>query len=908
MPVPRGVRRLLSRTESAEDLIDLELRHHLDMAIAQLVEQGHDPEEARRIALDRIGDLAAYRSACRAESGRSGIVARAAEVLGSLRVALGQSVRSLARAPGFAAAVVLSLALGIGATTTVFSFADAILLRPLPYPDPDRLVVLRHEAPGVDVLRADMSDGTYLHYRANSRAFEEIATWYENVVNLSGVDGGEPERVPVAMVSSTLFEVLGARPAVGRLPVPTLERSGVASPTAEEPAAPAGDVEVLLSYELWQRRYGGDPSIVGRTIEANRVPRRVIGVLEEGFAFPRPEIGLWYPEDPDPATARAVDMYKFGVARLAPGFDAETAARDIDRLLPSLSESYPDLTPELLLQSRLRAVVLPLEDAIVGDAGRALWLLLGGMAALLLVACVNVANLVLVRAEHRQRDVAVRNALGATRGDLVRTFGMESIVLAAAAGGLALLVARVSVEALVSLVPPDGLPRLADVGVDGRVSLFAAALSLAVGVGFALVPAAHRGGRDVTSALKETAAVVGGGRGRHRTRRLLVVAQMGLALTLLVGGALMYRSFQALRRADVGFDAAGVLTAEIAMPYSGYETYGRVESFWRTAIERLRAVPGVESAGAASGIPLRPEGPSYDLAIDVEQRPGEFYAGVTTYDVSPGYFEALRIPLLEGQPVVDGSPVESPVVLSAAAARRLFPDGSALGRRLRRTVGPGPWWTVAAVVGDVPAELVGGEPAGIVYVPMLTEPVDPRRIPRQARLVIRTSVPPATLAPEIRRVVRELDPNLPLANVRTMASIVSDAMARTTFTMLLLVVSGVTALVLGIVGVYGVTSYVVGRRTQEIGLRVALGAGAPDIERMILVDGARTISAGVAVGVVAALVVGRVLRSLLFGVSSTDAGSIGGVVLVLVATALAATWLPARRAARVHPTEALRIR
>jgi predicted permease len=912
MKLPRGVRRVFppGRTvKGAEELVDLELGHHVDMVTAQLVEQGHDPDVARRIALERVGDLAEYRSACVAESRRAGLMAEAGEALASFRAALGQTVRALGRSPGFTVAVVLSLALGIGATTTVFSFADAIILQPLPYPEPDRLVVVGHEAPGVGVLRADQSDGTYLHYREHSRSIEEIATWYENVVNLSGADGEEPERVPVAMVTSTLFEVLGARPAVGRLPVPTRGSTPREVADPYERGGSEGDVEVLLSYDLWQRRYGGDPAIVGRTIEANRAPRRVIGVLEQGFAFPRPEIGLWYPEDPDPATARVADMYKFGVARLAPGYEPGDAAREMDALIPSLPEAYPDLTLELIRQARLRAVVRPLEDAIVGEAARALWLLLGGMAVLLLIACVNVANLVLVRAEHRQRDVAVRRALGAARGDVARMFGLESAVLAALGGGLGILAAAGAVELLVLLVPPDGLPRLHEVGVDGRVIAFGVVVSASVAAVFALVPTLKRDGRDVSSSLKEGAAASLGAGSRFAARRILVASQMALALTLLVGGALMFRSFRALERTDPGFDPDGVLTAEIAMPYRGYESYAQAERLWREALQRIRAHPGVVSAGAVSGLPLAPRPAYYDLGIDVEERPAESDAVATVYHAAPGYFDAMRIPMLEGADVTDvTTTVEAPVILSAAAARALFPAGPALGKRLRRAVGPGPWWTVAGIAGDVPATRVGGEAAEIVYVPMLETPVDPRRIPSQSTLVVRARVAPVALAPEIRRIVRELDPSLPVANVRTLASIVSDSMARTTFTMLLLMVAGATALVLGLVGVYGVTSYVVGRRTQEIGLRVALGAGAPDIERMVLRDGVWTVLAGVAVGVVAALAVGRVLRSLLFGVSGADAASFGAVTLLLFLTAALATWLPARRAARIAPTEALRVR
>jgi predicted permease len=488
-------------------------------------------------------------------------------------------------------------------------------------------------------------------------------------------------------------------------------------------------------------------------------------------------------------------------------------------------------------------------------------------------------------------------------------FGLESVVLAALAGGLGILAAAGAVELLVSIVPPDGLPRLHEVGVDGRMIAFGAVVSAIVAAAFALVPTLKRDARDVSSALKDGAAASMGGHPRYGARRVLVASQMALALTLLVGGALMYRSFRALERTDPGFDPDGVLTAEIAMPYQGYETYAQAESFWREALGRIRALPGVESAGAVSGLPLAPKPAYYDLGIDVEERPAESDAVATVYHVAPGYFAAMRIPMLEGDEVTSSTTtVAAPVILSAAAARSLFPNGAALGKRLRRTAGPGPWWTVAGIADDVPAARVGGDPAEIVYVPILETPVDPRRIPSQSTLVVRASVAPLTLAPEVRRIVRELDPDLPVANVRTMASIVSTSMARTTFTMLLLVISGATALLLGVVGVYGVTSYVVGRRTQEIGLRVALGASAPDIERMVLREGVRTILAGVTVGILAALTMGRVFRSLLFGVSATDMASIGTVSVLLVLTALAATWLPARRAARVHPTEALRAR
>lgn len=887
----------LSRRRREREL-DEEIRSHLAMAVEARVARGESREEAECAVRREFGNEVRVREVTRSMWGGMWLD----RVLRDLR----HAVQSVRRSPGFTVAVVLSLALGVGATSTVFAFADAILLRPLPYADADRLVAVRHEAPGVNVLEAEQSDGTYLYYRAHNRVFEEIATYYENVVNLSGADGMEPERVPIAMVSSTFFSVLGARPVLGRLPLESEARPAdrVSDPYVR--GAAEGGVDVLLSYDLWQRRYGADPDIVGKAIEANRAPRRVIGVLDRGFDFPRPDIGIWYPEDPDPATANAFDMYKYGIGRLRPGYVAADAEHDLNRLIPFLPDDYPELTTELLEQLRLRAIVTPLKDEIVGEASRAMWLLLGGMVFLMVIACVNVANLFLVRAEHRQKDVAVRTALGAGGRDLLRLCAAESVILASLGGALGLAGAFLGVRTLVSFVPPDALPRLHEVDVDGRMILFGAGLALLAAALLAFVPAFRRTRQEISVVLKEGSSASTGTKTRQQARRLLVTAQLALAMTLLVGSALMAQSLRRLHGADLGFDGEGVLTAEIAMPYRGYESYGSAQRFWDELIERVAALPGVEYAGAVSGLPMVPKPAYYDLAIDVEERPAEPYAGVTVYSATLGYFETMHIPVLEGQGINAGGNTERPVLLSASAARRLFPGGEVVGKRLRRTAGPGPWMTVIGVVGDVPAERVGGDPAIIVYVPILETPVDPDRIPSQGALVLRASVPPASLTPAVRGIVRTLDPNLPLANVRTMETIVADSMARTTFTLLLLVVASLAALFLGVVGVYGVTAYAVGRRTQEIGLRVALGARPADVQRMVVGETVGLVVAGVGLGALATLGLTRLMRTLLFEVRPTDPVSYGAMALLLLLTGLLASWLPARRAALVDPRQALR--
>ena len=888
---------LFSRRRREREL-DEEIRSHFEMAVRERVARGEAKQEAERAVRREFGDPGRVKEVTRAMWGGMWLD----RILRDVRYAL----KGVRRAPGFTIAVVLSIALGVGATSTVFAFADNILLRPLPFRDAERLVALGHEAEGIDVLEAETSDGAYLHYGAHSQVREEIATYYENVVNLSGTDGMEAERVAIAMVTSSFFSVLGARTAFGRLPseAELVPANGGNDPYVRGGAE--GGVEVLLSYDLWQRRYGGDPSVIGRMIEANQVPRRVIGVLEPGFAFPRPEIGIWYPEDPDPSTANPFDMYKHGIGRLRPGFVATDAERDLDRLIPSLSVAYPDLTPELIESARLRARVTPLKDHVVGEARRTLWILLGGMAFLLAIASANVANLFLVRAEHRQRDVAVRTALGAGARDLLRLSAAEGAILASLGGALGLLIAGFAVEVLLAFIPPEGLPRLQEVGLGGRAIAFAAGLSLLMAVFLALVPAFLGTRHEIASVLREGTSASTAARPRQRTRALLVTGQLALALTLLIGSALMVQSLQRLHRADPGFEREGVLTAEIAMPFRGYEDYGSAQRLWSALLARVNTLPGVESAGTVSGLPLVPKPAYYDLAIDVEDRPGEPYSGVTVYSASPGYFETMRIPILEGEDITATANAERPVLLSASAAHRLFADTEAVGKRIRRTAGAGPWMTVVAVVGDVPAQRVGGELADIVYIPILDAAVDPRRIPSQGVLVLRASVPPTSLAPGVRAIVRSLDPNLPVANIRTMESIVLDSAARTTFALLLLVVASVAALFLGVVGVYGVTSYAVARRTPEIGLRVALGARATDVERMVLRETTGLVLAGVGLGALAALGVTQFMTSLLFEVSPTDPGSYGAMAALLLVTAMIASWIPARRAARADPHRALR--
>jgi predicted permease len=878
-----------------------EIRFHLEERARELEAQGYSPEEARGRARQAFGDPEKVVMGTLEQWGVRELESRGAwarrlhvipAVLSSFWRNVRYGARSLIRSPGFTMAAALTLAIGIGASTAVFTLVDAILIRPLPYADADRLVSIRHVAPGLDLADAGLSDGTYLHYQARNRVFGDIATYHENVVNLTG--NGDAERVPIAMVTPTLFSLLGARAAAGRLPI------------AQERAA-EGEVLVLISHDLWTRRYGADPDLVGSTIEANGRPRRVIGVLEPGFDFPRPEIAIWYPTPAESTGAGLSDLTRLAVARLRPGVTLEQAEADLNRLIPSLSEAFPDATAARLEESGLRAVVEPLKERFVGSAASSLWTLLGAMGFLTLITLTNVANLFLARAEHRQKESAVRAAIGASRLDVVGPVLAEGVLLGVASAAFALLLADGGVRALVAFGPHD-VPRLHEVRVGPRVAAFSGLLGVLAGLVFGLVNAL-RTQPSITVSLKDGSRGLTSGREQHRARRALVAGQIALALTLMIGSALMFESFWRLRKADPGFQSEGLLTAEVALPFNGYETYDRAYALWDRVLERLRANPAVEAAGAVSTLPLVPVPPFWNDQLTLERGFVEAARPTVTFlHVTPGYFEAMGIPVRAGAlPWSRGaaSP-ERPVVISEHVAGTHF-VGSALGEGLRRGTARGDAWNrVAAVVGDVPAAYLAGGPAAVVYLPLLEASVDNGWIPSHMTLVLRTSANPESLAPVIREVVSGIDPNLPVANVRSMERIVAASMARVSFAMVLLLIAAASALLLGTVGVYGVTSYVISRRRQEVGIRIALGARREDVQRMLLGDGARVAAVGIVAGTTTALLLTRFLRSLLYQVSEWDPVAFALTALLLLATVLLATWLPASKAARTDPLVALR--
>ncbi|MBW3554496.1 MAG: ABC transporter permease [Gemmatimonadetes bacterium] len=816
-----------------------------------------------------------------------------ANILKDFRYAL----RGLVRSPGFTAIALATLALGIGANTAVFTLVDGVLLRPLPYPESEGLVAITHEGRGGED-QLPMSPGLYLVYREHARTLESIGLYQSTVANFVG-DDGEAERVDGQSVTPSVFQVLKVPAALGRTLV-------------AQDAEPGADPVVVLSHALWRSRFGGDRDVLGQTVLMDGVSRRVVGVMPAGFTHPDAQTRLWIPFAVDPTTAPLGSFSPNGVGRLADGATAETVNSELAGLIARLGDLRPDAGPVLgfLEEVELAAVVQPLKQATVGDVSRTLWTLLGMVAFVLLIACANVANLLLVRAEGRQRELALRRAIGAGHWDVIRPFLAESLALTLAGGALGVAVAAVAVETTLALAPA-GIPRMSEVGVDLRVLAFTGAVSLIAALLFGLFPSLRFIHSDLSGHLKD-----GGGRGgttgreRHRARNTLVVVQVALALVLLVGSGLMIRSLVALLSVDAGFEAEGVLTVRLSVPPGEIAEPAGVADFYRQIQDRLRAQPGVESVGAIGGVPLSGQLGFFGHAIEDHPTPPDAIPPLAfgTF-ADPGYFETMGIEVVDGRALSPGDAADAfrGVVVSEAFVQRWWPDGSALGKRLRPGGGgPGEWWEIVGVVENVRNRSLEEEPEEIVYYPTVVgEPAQPGSI-RSRDLVVRVSGDPAAFLPALRREVRDVNARIPLANPRTMQEVVEESASRTSFTMVVLSAASLVALLLGMVGIYGVVSYVVSQRTREIGVRMALGAPRTTVRTMVVRQGMTLAAIGVGIGLVGAFAGSQVLETLLYGVSATDPMTYLGVATVLAGVALLASWIPARRAAGVDPAIALR--
>jgi len=815
-------------------------------------------------------------------------------ILASLRT----TARALRRSPGFFLVAVFTLAVGIGANAAIFTVINAVLLKPLPYPAPDGIMGVSHTAPGISAPpQFELSDGTYFVFRRDTKTLEDLGIYWLDSVTLTGAQ--EPERLSASGATASVFSILRVPTARGRTIQPADEKTGA------EPVA-------VLSQELWHRRFGGNPAAIGSTLQVDGVARRIVGIMPGGFHFPDPEVELWLPMTIDPAHLRTGSFNYHGVGRLRPGVSPKQASRELSNLVwrtVELPES--PLTRQMIESAKLAAVVRPLRDDIVGDVERMLWVLLGSVGIILLIACLNVANLFLVRAEGRQREVAVRSALGASQGDIVRLFLSESLALSLIGGAVGLALAAAGVRVLVAL-RPEGIPRLEEIGVDATVLAFTVALALLSGLLIGLFAAGRYGQPDLAPALKEGGRGGTVGRERLHARNFLVVLQMAFALILLIGAGLMVKSFWRLRQVSPGLDPRGVLTLRLDLPDAKYTSVEARSRFVVQLLEKVRALPGVQSAGTISQIPVGGQGNKNGHMIeDFPLPPGALPYIIASRSVSPGYFETMRIPVLEGKVFdrLDPAQEGTEAVISEALARRFWPGKSPLGKRLSPGVaGPGNtpfWYTIVGVVGSVRDESLDRPPVEAVYYPMQKR-ADSGPVPASFYLMVRGMGEPRKLVSPVRDAVWSIDPNLPLSQVRTMEEVVARSMVRTTFTMLLLVIAAAVALLLGAVGIYGVVSYVVSQRTREIGVRMALGAGRRDISRLVLRQGFVLAAAGIALGLVLAFVVTRLLVALLFEVSPTDPPIFASVPALLASIALLACYVPARRAAAVQPLEAIR--
>jgi predicted permease len=871
------LRRVLHKSRREKQL-DSELRFHIEQQVADYIKAGAAPEEARRRAWREFGGIDQVKEQCHE--------AQRGYLIETIVQDAHYGLRTLRKAPGFTAVVVLTLALGIGANTAIFSLVDGVLLRALPFPHADRLV---------SVTAGTYPKGAFAEMRKRIRTMDVGAYSEGYELNLSGL--GDPVRLNGTVVSAELFSVLGAAPEMGRTFSPGEDMSG-------------RNRFVLLSHSLWQRRFGGDPNILGHAIELEGVDRQIIGVMPAGFRFPSLKTDVWIPLDMDPrnqARYWAGDFMPI-VGRLRPGATIAQARAEI-RVFQAYAMTLfpwpmePTWNKDVSVES--------LETAIVGDFRDRLLLLLAAVALVLLIACANVANLTLSRASTRRREIALRTSLGASRGRIVRQLMTESVVLASIGGILGLLFAWSGLSAIRAALPGD-TPRLAEVGIDWRVLVFTGALAIVTGLIAGLLPAFESSRTEPTESLKSAGRSSATSLSR-RWRKGLVSVELGLAVLLVSGAGLLIRSLWALSHMNPGFGPEQIVTARITPNESFCNDRGRCDQFYRNLVERVRGIPGVSDAAVVNTLPL--DGRLNKRSQHVEgyvPAPGKpdplFWQNV----VSPDYFRVMRIPVLRGRDFTNADSAGRPLVavVTESTARRFWPNRDALGKHLQPD-GDQQWYTIVGIVPDVRAyNLRHAAPTwidGTLYIPYGPQvALEDGSMPAEMTLVVRTSSDATQIGKAIRDAAFTLNQEAPVSELKTMPAVVSEAMSAPRSAMYLFVAFAALALVLGVVGIYGVISFFVGQRTREIGIRMALGAQRSDILRMVVAEGLSLTVPGVAAGLGAALGLSRLLGSLLYGVSATDPAALAGVALLFTCVAVLACCVPARRALRVDPAFALR--
>jgi predicted permease len=809
--------------------------------------------------------------------------------------------RSFAKNPGFTAAAILSLAIGIGANTSIFSLVSALLLHPLPYKDASRMVILWNRSPGIGITRDWFSTAQYFDIKNGHSGFEDVAIAFGTNDNLTGT--GEPERIGTIRVSSNLVPMLGYRAAMGRLFLPDEDAAG-SNPTA------------VLSYGTWTRRFGSDPQILGKKIAINGTPREVVGVLPKSFSLPREvmptlygpenqaEILLPFPMQPDSAQNRDHEDYNI-IGRLKTGVILAQAQAEMDTLTARLRRDHPQEYPP---NGGLTFGIVPLQEQVVGDARRTLIILLGAVAFVLLIACANVANLLLSRAVARQKEIAVRTALGASAMRIVRQLLTESVLLAVCGGALGVILSVLSIH-WIRVLGPKSVPRLSEIGIDRGVLFFTLSLSLLSGIVFGLAPALRVANIDLRSILSDgrrgsagTGAVWGRG---NNLRRLLVISELALCVVLLIGAGLLIRSFAQLEGVAPGFNPQNVLTLELTTNSRRYKDKATVFATYRQLNERLERIPGVSAAGGITSLPLSEMfawGP-----ITIEGRmppPGENFINADERIVSGHYFEAMQIPLRQGRwfNELDTSTSQKVAIIDEYFAEQYWPHEDPLGKRIR-TGGldsKEPWITIVGVAGRIKQDALDSDPRIAFYMPHSQYTTSAMNV------VLRSNVAPTTLTSAIKKELRVVDPDLPIYNVRTMEDRVQDSLARRRFSMLILGLFAFLALAIATIGIYGVMAYMVSQGTREIGIRLALGATPAHILRLVVRQGMLLAAVGVGIGLIGAFTLTPLMRSLLFGVQSTDPLTFVAIAALLALIALLASYIPARRAARIDPMVSLR--
>jgi putative ABC transport system permease protein len=799
----------------------------------------------------------------------------------SLRQDILYALRWLGRSRHFTVVAILTLAIGIGGTTTMFSVIHAVLLKPLPFEQPERLVAISHVWQGEPTT---MSAPNFHDLRDQSQTIESAAAYRDGEVTLTG--RGEPVRLKGVRVSASFFDVLRARPALGRV-----FRSDENTPGKEKVA--------IISQALWQQRFGGRRDALDAPIILDGVPYTIVGIMPAGFSFPfGQEIWVPYAREEMYGDGNRGAWFLHAIGRLRDGATLDQARTELATIASRLQRQYPEPNTDVGLTAR------PLHEAIVGKVRTALFVLMGAVSFVLLITCTNLANLLLARAAARESEMAVRSALGAARHRLVRQLLTESVVLGIAGGTCGVLLALWALDSLVAL-NPAGIQRLDTVRIDRTVLTFAAGVAMLTAFIFGILPALQTTGASLATTLKESGrSLAHAGR---RTRGALIVAEVALAVTLLAGAGLLIKSFLRLQAVDPGFKPEQVLTFELDVPDSRYKEDDDKTRFFRTAIERFESLPGVRSAGGVVVLPLRG---SFDLSFTVEgwppPKPGQ-EPTLQTRIATPGYFQTVGIPLLKGRlfRAQDDERAPQVALISQSAAKKFFPNEDPIGRKIRLGWGRGK---------DKPN--VGGEVIGIVGDVRqlgLDVPFEPEIYVPHAQvgnssleIVLRTDVPPATLASAVRREVAQLDPDLPIAKIETLESIVAESISRPRFYMLLVTIFAGVALLLAAVGIFGVMSYSVAQRTRELGIRIALGAGASAVRRLVVGQAMTLAGIGLAIGLGAALLLSSTLEKMLFNLSSKDPATLASVGGILFVVALVASWLPARRASKVDPVVALR--